>query len=353
MGTIVRSLLELGLIEELAMARRRGPGAPATGIQLRPDGAFSLGFGLERDSLSGVLVDLAGNRHWQYKRAVEPGEPATTTLESVAAAVHSVTEGPSVPCPRERICGLGIAVPGPISLAGGIVVGPPDFPGWENVPIASLLEEEVGLPVLVDNAATAAALGVEWQMPPAHGSFLYCYWGLGIGGGLVLGREAYRGNTGNAAEIGHIVVNIDGHRCGCGGRGCLEAEASAGALLRDARRYGAFVTIEEVAAAATNIPELRAMLERAAQLVAAGLVSALNMTDVLEVVIGGAHFAAVEEIFLPVIQGVLAERLFRRQVAPVTVRTAPAGEEVNAIGAAAMVLHERLPYEGERGKLGR
>ena len=171
-GTIVRSLLDLGLIQERAWHGEEAR-APATGIQLRPDGVFALGFGLERDSLSGVLVDLAGNMHWQYKRPVETGEPAMVTMESVVTAVRSVLSDQSFRPARKRLRGLGIAVPGPINLADGTIVGPPDFPSWEKVPIVSFLEEAVGFPVLVDNAATAAALGVEWQMPPAHGSFLF------------------------------------------------------------------------------------------------------------------------------------------------------------------------------------
>ena len=219
MGAIVKSLLEADLIEERPMARREGPGAPATGIQLRPDGAFAFGFGLERDSLSGVLVDLTGARLWQYKRSVEPGEAPTDTLDSMATAVRSVLRSPRFRHVRDRTRGLGVAAPGPINLAEGTVVGPPDFPGWEKVAIVSDLETATGLPVLVDNAASAAALGVEWQMLPSHGSFLYCYWGLGIGGGLVIGGEAYRGSTGNVAELGHVVINENGRPCACGGRG--------------------------------------------------------------------------------------------------------------------------------------
>ena len=293
MGAIVKSLLEMSLIEERPMARREGPGAPATGIQLRPDGAFAFGFGLERDSLSGVLVDLSGAQLWQYKRPVEPGEPPTDTLESMATAVRSVLRSPRFRHARGRTRGLGVAAPGPINLAEGTIVGPPDFPGWEKVAIVSWLETGTGLPVLVDNAASAAALGVEWQMLPSHGSFLYCYWGLGIGGGLVIGREAYRGSTGNVAELGHVVVNENGRPCACGGRGCLEAESSAAALLRDARQFGQFSSIEAVAAAAEHMPSVKQLLEKAAHQMAAALISAINLTDVPEVVIGGAHFAAV------------------------------------------------------------
>ena len=344
MGAIVKSLLEADLIEERPMARREGPGAPATGIQLRPDGAFAFGFGLERDSLSGVLVDLTGARLWQYKRPVEPGEAPTDTLDSMATAVRSVLRSPRFRHVRDRTRGLGVAAPGPINLAEGTIVGPPDFPGWEKVAIVSDLETATGLPVLVDNAASAAALGVEWQMLPSHGSFLYCYWGLGIGGGLVIGREAYRGSTGNVAELGHVVINENGRPCACGGRGCLEAESSAAALLRDARQFGQFSSIEAVAAASVHMSSVRQLLEKAAQQMAAALVTAINLTDVPEVVIGGAHFAAVEEIFLPILRSAIEGQVLRRHIAPVALKTTDIGEEANAIGAAALVLHERLPH---------
>jgi predicted NBD/HSP70 family sugar kinase len=347
MGAIVKSLLEMGLIEERPMARRVGPGAPATGIRLRADGAFAFGFGLERDSLSGVLVDLSGARLWQYKRPVEPGEEPTDTLDTVVAAVRSVLRSPRCRAVRARTRGLGVAAPGPINLTEGTIVGPPEFPGWEKVPIVSWLEAATGLPVLVDNAASAAALGVEWQMLPTHGSFLYCYWGLDIGGGLVIGREAYRGSTGNVAELGHVVINENGRPCACGGRGCLEAESSAAALLRDASQFGQFSSIEEVAAAAAHMPSVKQLLEKAAHQMAAALVTAINLTDVPEVIIGGAHFAAVEEIYLPILRSVIENQVLRRHVAPVTLKTSGVGEEANAIGAAALVLHERLPHSAK------
>jgi predicted NBD/HSP70 family sugar kinase len=112
--------------------------------------------------------------------------------------------------------------------------------------------------------------------------------------------------------------------------------------VRDARKYGDFATIEAVAAA-SDIPAIRRLLVRGANRMAAALVSAINVTDVPEVIIGGAHFAAVEEVFLPVVREAVSKCVLRRHVAPVTVRTASVGEEANAIGAGALVLHERLP----------
>lgn len=146
------------------------------------------------------------------------------------------------------------------------------------------------------------------------------------------------------AELGHIVVNENGRPCACGARGCLEAESSAAALLKDAGKYGQFSSIEAVAAAAEKKPVLQQLLERAAHQMAAALVSAVNLTDVPEVIIGGAHFAAVEKIFMPILRSAMENQVLRRHVSPVALRAANVGEEANAIGAAALVLHERVPH---------
>ena len=306
MGAIVKGLLEMGLIEERPMARREGPGAPATGIQLRPDGAFAFGFGLERDSLSGVLVDLSGS--------------AALAVQAPGRARRAAHRHPRRAWLRPCVLFSGARGSAMSGAALGAWASPlPGRSTWQKArswarptsrdgrrwPSLAASKTATGLPVLVDNAASAAALGVEWQMLPSHGSFLYCYWGLGIGGGLVIGREAYRGSTGNVAELGHVVVNENGRPCACGGRGCLEAESSAAALLRDARQFGQFSSIEAVAAAAEHMPSVKQLLEKAAHQMAAALVSAINLTDVPEVVIGGAHFAAVGEIFLPILQSAI------------------------------------------------
>ena len=263
-------------------------------------------------------MDLAGNMHvgstsGMWKQARRPWSPWRASSRQSSPYLATGASAPPAGAFGASVSRSPVRSTWPT----GRSLAHPDFPSWEKVPIVSFLEAAVGFPVMVDNAATAAALGVEWQMPPAHGSFLYCYWGLGIGGGLVLGREAYRGSTGNAAEIGHIVVNDGGHACACGGAGASRRRHRQSALVRDARKYGDFATIEAVAAA-SDIPAIRRLLERGANRMAAALVSAINVTDVPEVIIGGAHFAAVEDVFLPVVREAVSKCVLRRHVAPVS-----------------------------------
>lgn len=139
---------------------------------------------------------------------------------------------------RSGIClsdikAIGIGAPGPIEFKKGMILNPPNLPGWKRVPLGKILEKEMGKKVILENDANAAALG-ESLFGAAKGvkNFIYVTVSTGIGGGLFLGGELYRGSVGGAGEVGHMVIKTDGPKCGCGGRGCLEAMASGGAMAR-------------------------------------------------------------------------------------------------------------------------
>jgi predicted NBD/HSP70 family sugar kinase len=342
-GRVARTLLDAGLIEETGMARPKGPGASPVGLRVRAEGAFSLGFGLERDYLSGVALDLGGNIRWQISRHLAEGETAENTLRLLEQDVRNLLKTPEWSARRDRLCGVGLAAPGPVDVTTGTILGPPNFPSWEHVDVAKELGQAFDLPVLIDNAATAAAIGTAWRLPPGYRPYLYCYWGLGIGGGLVIGDDVYRGATGNAIEIGHVGVDPDGRPCECGNVGCLETVASVRAVLRDAAPYGPFLTLAEVMAAARTTPEVAAVVTRAAEKMATALVSVLNVADVDEIVLGGEHLEQVEEVFLPVIRDRIEHRAFRRRIAPTKVSVSDIGEIASATGAAALVFRSLLP----------
>lgn len=347
-GRMVRGFLDDGLVEETTIERLAGSGAPRIGLRARPDGAFAFGFGLERDRVTGVILDFAGHVRWKSSHAMPRGETAMSTMRGIEDDIRSVLDSPEWSGRRARLCGVGIAVPGPVDLTTGSIIRPPNFAAWQHVDLADELGQALGLPIVMDNAATAAAVGTKWQMRRDSRPFVYCYWGLGIGGGLVIDDEAYRGTTGNSVEIGHVVVSTGGRRCDCGSFGCLEAEASVTALLRDASEYGSFATVREVVAAAAESPALAAILTVAAEKMASALLSVVNILDVDEVVLGGEHFAEVEEFFLPVISDWLATRSFRRQIAGTRVTVSTLGEAANAIGAAELVLDSILPSVSAR-----
>ena len=134
---------------------------------------------------------------------------------------------------RAQLRGLGIASPGAVDSARGIVPEAPQLPGWRDVPLVRLMEERVGVPARLENDAGAAALG-EHRYGAGRGSryMLYITVSTGIGGGIIIDGEMYSGKSGAAGELGHVVIDMNGPPCGCGARGCLEALASGTAIAR-------------------------------------------------------------------------------------------------------------------------
>ena len=132
--------------------------------------------------------------------------------------------------------GVGIGVPGIIDMDTGMLRESPNLPGWSEFPVHAEIERRLGIPVMLENDANAAALGEKWLgAAKDYGSMCMLTLGTGVGGGIVLDGKIWHGMNGMAGELGHINVEPDGHPCNCGSRGCVEQYASATAVVRMAR----------------------------------------------------------------------------------------------------------------------
>ncbi|MGW5672992.1 ROK family protein, partial [Micromonospora sp. NPDC003776] len=153
------------------------------------------------------------------------------TLQRVNELLHKA----KVDGAYERLDAVGIGVPGPVSFRDGVPVSPPIMPGWDRFPVRELLTREHGCPAVVDNDVNIMAIG-ERHGGVAHSvdDFLFIKIGTGIGCGIYLNGEVYRGTDGCAGDIGHIQVDPNGPMCSCGNLGCLEAVFSGAALAREA-----------------------------------------------------------------------------------------------------------------------
>ena len=132
--------------------------------------------------------------------------------------------------------GVGIGIPGIIDQQTGMLRESPNLPGWSDYPVKEEIERRLGAPVILENDANAAALGEAW-LGAARQTHEVCMLtlGTGVGGGIVLNGRAWHGMTGMAAELGHITVDPNGPKCGCGSYGCVEQFASATAIRRMAK----------------------------------------------------------------------------------------------------------------------
>src|SRR6266568_2411838 len=133
----------------------------------------------------------------------------------------------------KQVAGVGIGAPGAVDFEGGSVIFAPNLEGWKDVPLKKELEKHLGVPVFVENDANIAVLGVhvaELKSKPRN--VIGIFVGTGIGGGLILNGELYSGFNHTAGEIGHMVLDLNGPKCGCGNRGCFEALASRTAIFQ-------------------------------------------------------------------------------------------------------------------------
>lgn len=152
-------------------------------------------------------------------------------LQRVIDAMESVSEKMG-----RQPKAVGLASPGAIDFKKGVITKSPNFPDWNNIPFGKDVEARLGVPVALENDGNAAAIGEGWTGAAAGwDSFLMITLGTGIGGGLVLDCGVWRGSSGMAGEIGHVIIHPQGRLCGCGGRGCVEAYASANGTARTAR----------------------------------------------------------------------------------------------------------------------
>lgn len=165
----------------------------------------------------------------------------TAYSEGREAIVHDMVE--AISTLRNRftgsLAGIGVAVPGFITLEDGIIRNSNNLASLENFAIRDELSRRLGTPVILENDANAAALGEQWIGAGRNVSDLVLIsLGTGIGGGIISGGKILRGSHGMAGEIGHITVVPNGNPCGCGNRGCVEKHASAIAITAMARMLG-------------------------------------------------------------------------------------------------------------------
>ena len=232
-STVVRRLIDDGLVVEVGRAESTG-GKPAVLLSLDPDARFAVGVHLDHGGITYVIANLGGAIVGRWRR---PGVGADSPVVVVArVASELATFVARIGVDPDRLLGLGVVSPGPITGSIGMVLAPPVLEAWTDFPLADALQAAVGLPVLIENDATASAIGEYWAGPMETSTcFAALYMGTGIGAGIMVHGDVYRGASGNTGEVGHICVDIDGPACWCGGQGCVEALAGPASVVAAAR----------------------------------------------------------------------------------------------------------------------
>jgi len=274
--------------------------------------------------------------------AEEPGPDKV--ISRMIQAVHQAVN--NVDISLEQITGIGIGAPGPLNEKTGVLISPPNLPGWQDIPLRDIFHEHFQCPVHVGNDANVAALG-EYMFGAGRGSqdMAYLTISTGVGSGVIANGQLLTGAIGAAVELGHMTIDWHGPRCKCGNIGCLESLASGTAIARQANERIALdkngsaalvafalskqshemgtdtaqrrsttpihVDAQMVAqAAASGIPLAREIIRSAAEALGVGLVNIMHIFNPEVIILGGSVTKIGEPLLGPARQ-IVEERAMR------------------------------------------
>ena len=280
------------------------------------------------------LIDANGQVLHQNRQPT----PRSADADEVWAAAQRTIAG-ALAAAGGTVDGVGISSAGPIDLAHG-TISPVNIGAWRGFPVRDRVAASVpGVPVRLAGDGLCMALGEHWRGAGQGARFMLgMVVSTGIGGGLVLDGAPYDGRTGNAGHVGHLIVDVDGPRCSCGARGCVEAVASGPHLVSWAREHGwtgADAKELAVAAAAGDPVPVRAF-RRGARAVAAMIASVAAVCDLDLVVIGGGVANAGPVLFDP-LREALRDYAALDFVRGLRVVPAELGGDAGLVGAAALL----------------
>ncbi len=263
-------------------------------------------------------------------------------VERIANVVNSIKEDAKI---------LGVGSPG--SIVDGVVKFSPNFPGWRDVPLARKLSELTGLETFVENDANAFVLGEKWfGAGKGYEHIVALTLGTGVGGGVITHGILLKGHLGIGAELGHVIVEPEGPTCGCGNRGCLEAIASATAMVKQAmkwkdkfpdssifkhERITAKVIMEEAKKGDTLALKIRDRVVTALARAIAGFVHIFNPQVVI---IGGGVSRAGDVLFEPLRKEVKFY-LMPSFIGTFKILQSPLVDDAGVLGAASVALEGR------------
>lgn len=346
------------LVDELArheLIMEAGPagnsvGRPGQALRLNPDGPVGIGVEINVDYLACCVLDLSGKpRHQAVSLADNRDRPVAEVLAEAAGLVDAALDGARAA--GLPAAGVVVAVPGLVRTSEGLLASAPNL-GWTQVAVAEKLSRDGWPPVSVENEANLAALGELWFGGPARGEvnradFIHVSGEIGIGAGVIVGGELFRGRNGFAGELGHVTIRPDGPVCGCGARGCLEAIAGQEAILRAAGlppRTG--TTLATPAGPLARLVERaeagdeRAVdaVEAAGEALGVALAGMVNLLDLDAVLLGGM-FALLAPWLREPVQAELSARVLGARWTEPQVTVSRLGWEAAVRGAAGSVIN--------------
>ena len=357
---ITARLIEIGLAHEIGEGESSGGRRPVL-LGLNRQAGFVVGVKLMEHAVTSALTDLDAQVLHHCITPVErpqgewrPDDVVCTLIQAVETTIAEAGVD------RQRVLGIGIGMAGLVDSESGICSYSPIF-GWRDVPLAEPITRHLGLPAYLENDVNTLAIAEQWF---GHGRgvdhFVVITVGRGIGAGIVINGQFYRGAVGGAGEFGHITLTEGGPPCDCGKQGCLEALASDQAMVRQAREAVALgertvlaeagtLTLETIVEAAEAGDGLaRRLLADSGRWLGMGVSMIVNLLNPQLIIVGGEGVQAGEYRFGPM-RAAIRDHTFNGLADDLQVVIELSGDETWARGAASLVLQQiyRSPIHGE------
>ncbi|MHA4773791.1 ROK family protein [Streptomyces sp. MSC1_001] len=319
-ANLTSELLEAGVLVEAGHEDSSG-GRPRARLAVNADRGALIGVDIAETSVQAELFDLALDVRHSVARPLPPGDvrPADV-VEQLTGCVEELLRVSAVP--RARVLGVGVSVPGMVEREGGVSSFSPYW-SWHEVPLRALLDERLGLPLRLDNPLRASTVAELWFGAGREvDDLVVLTLRAGVGAGIAIGGQLYRGFTNSAGEWGHTCLEIDGRLCTCGNRGCVEAYVSTRGIAQtwrelapgDKRAAGTddAATVAALARAADDRdPTAVEVIDRTGRYLGAAMANLVNLLNPRVLVLGnqvvdllgerllGATYEAVTRHALP------------------------------------------------------
>ena len=289
------------------------------------------------------------------KTSTKADRGVNAVIERIARSVRDAVD--ECDLKLENIRAVGIGAPGAVNRETGHVIFAPNLK-WENVPLKKELEKILGVPVFLENDCNSCTLGVfETELKSKPRNAIGIFVGTGIGGGIIVNGEMFHGFNHTAGEIGHMVLQIDGPKCGCGNKGCLEALASRTAIFKrieSAVKDGQKTVLTEMLGA--DLKDLRSgdlrkairkgdkfvdrVIEDAAEYIGIAIGNLINIFNPEIVILGGGVIDALEDEMLPIIIEVAHDFAMIGTADGIEIVASKVGDDAGILGGAVLARRE-------------
>ncbi len=355
-GIIVSNLFEKSYIREAGVGVSKGGRRPNL-YELNPKSYYSIGVDIDIDYIRFILMDITGNVEFRDKISSGFGQSVSDAIRLIKEKVHQIIEVNHIA--EDRLLGVGVSVPGMVDNITHEIIYAPNL-GWERVDFGLMLSSMGCFPIYVDNEAMCSAICENWIGCCIELKDFVCInMKSGIGSSIFAGGNIYRGCSGSAGEIGHIMVDHNGPKCACGNYGCLETLVSTRSMVEKAQRLvrqglitdfpeardiNAIDTIDDIINAVNSGNEsARVILVEAAGYLGLALANLVNTINPSRIVLG-KELAKLPEDILEHLRSIALAKALKYPASRVEILISELGEDTSALGAAIIPLKKLFGY---------